>query len=152
MLHPDSWIVARLADRSGATVVRRAIRALQQRDNGETHAHWPHLRTLWDEICIQVQGEESDLWSAYLEEVDTYLLDEINWLPRIEKEAMWMQTSEGTDWEFDEDRQSNGPPVFDQDILSFVRPNLLGKAADWSNPAIRSQQDADGQRYLEEDR
>jgi hypothetical protein len=61
-----------------------------------------------------------------------------------------MQTSEGSDWEFDDGRQDNTPPVFAQDIVSYLRPSLLGKAGDWSNPAIRAQQDADGQRYLDD--
>jgi len=150
VIDPNRRIVVRLADRAGDTVIRRAIRGMQQRDIGDTQLHWPHLRTLWDEICIQVRGEESMFWDAYLEEVDTYLENEISRLPRLEQEALWLQTSAGTDWEFDDERKSADPPVFVPDIVDDLRSSLLGKADDWSNPAIRAQENADGQRYLEE--
>lgn len=110
----------------------------------------PHLRTAWDEICIQVQGEESVFWDAYIEQMDLFLHDEIIRLSRLEQEAIWMQTDQGRDWEFDDERADNEPPVDVNAIVDEIRPNLLARAADWSNSAIRAQQNADGKRYLEE--
>ncbi len=112
----------------------------------------PHLRTVWDEVCIQVQGEESVLWDAYVEQIELLLNHEITRLPTLEREALWLQTNAGRDWEFAEERTTNEPPVCFGDIVDDVLSQLLSQAADWSNPAIRAQQDADGQRFLEEGR
>ena len=152
MLSPDSRIVMLLADRATESVGRKVVRRLQQLPNETTVDILPHLRTVWDEVCVQVQGEESLYWDAYLEQIEIFVYHEVACLPRLEREAIWMQTDPGSDWEFDETRLDNEPPVLEADVVQHVLSHLLTIAANWTNAAIRAQQEADGQRYLDTDR
>src|SRR5688572_15705133 len=110
MLSPETWVVVRLADRAGATVCRRVIRQFQARDSDETRNYLAHVRTTWDAICIQVQGEESEYWNAYLDQIEIFLLHEVQRLPAIEREALWLQTDQGSTWASDEDLTSDDVP------------------------------------------
>jgi hypothetical protein len=150
MLSPDARIVMLLAERAEGKVCRRVIRQLQVLPSEMTRDTLPSLRTVWDEVCIQVQGEESAFWDAYVEQMELFLHHEIAKLPTLEREALWLQTDAGHDWEYDDERKGNEPPVYVGDIIDAILSQVLARAADWSNPAIRAQQDADGQRYLED--
>jgi hypothetical protein len=150
MLSPDARIVMLLAERAGGGVCRRVIRQLQALPSEMTHGVLPHLRTVWDEVCIQKQGAESVFWDAYVEQMELFVHHEIAKLPTLEREALWLQTDAGRDWEFDDERRSNEPPVYMGDIVLTVRAQLLSQAAGWSNPAIRAQQDADGRCWLDD--
>jgi hypothetical protein len=144
-------LVWRLAHRATEKIVLRIIRQLQ----AVATASWGlrHLRTAWDDICIQVRGEESVSWYAYLEEIDRRIEWEFNELPEIERTAIWLQTDEGARWSTDTDsgESDDKPPVFAADVLDHVRREVLSKAEDWTNSAIRAQKKADeeGQYSLE---
>lgn len=147
MLSPDSWIGYQLAERAGVGVCRRVIRQLQAIPK-VTSDILPHLQTTWDEICIQVQGEQSIMWDAYVDEMQLRLRRVIDRLPRLEREAMWMQTDAGRDWEYDEARSDNNPLACTDNIVDVLCADLLGFATDWNNAALRAQKAADeGTRY-----
>jgi len=62
------------ADEAIKVLAKRAIRSLQALR--ETHLQSgadSGLRDAWDEICVQVQDEESALWEAYLDTIRAFL-------------------------------------------------------------------------------
>jgi len=35
------------------------------------------LKNIWDEVCVQVQGEESAMWDTYSETIQSLILGEV---------------------------------------------------------------------------
>ena len=132
-------LIRAVAQAAAQRLCRRAISRLQKMrttlssdDSG--------LRTTWDEICAQVQGDQSLFWDAYEETIRGALAFDVAELPVHEQQALWLQTREGEDWDFkfeEDDREE--PPVFQDDIVEYVmRDHLLIEAERWSNARIRA--------------
>src|SRR5438045_701863 len=84
------------------------------------------LANVWDEICVQVQDEESALWEAYLETIGQIVARDIERLPPLETEALWLCTERGSDWLYLRD-EPEGPrddpepaPVDVQDVVELL--------------------------------
>lgn len=111
------------------------------------------LENVWEEICVQVQGEESIFWDAYTEVMNGAVLGAIQKLeiPARDLAAIWLQSDEGWDWHWDREweegqrkrseRASGASPipfVLDR-IADYVVDNYLKPAAeDFSNENIES--------------
>ncbi len=97
------------------------------------------LKTTWDEICVQMQTEESFSWDAYDETVRVIVGHHVAELPKHEQEAIWLQTDNGLAWDCDE---ADGPevyPVSDDDIVSYLAHEYVyAEAGRWSNTRIRA--------------
>ena len=97
------------------------------------------LDTTWDEICVQVQDEESVFWDVYDEIVRDMVRAHVAELPKFEREAIWLQTDAGIDWACDEPEDRNSYPVTDDDIVNYLVPKYVySQAADWSNARIEA--------------
>lgn len=126
-------------------ISRKVIRRLQRMtEDMQSGADTP-LKNIWDEICVQVQSQESVFWDAYLDLAQRIVWDEVSKLPPAVKQAIWLQTNEGADWEPDYDGGGEAPPVCDDDVLDYVLHDfVLTAAADWTNSRIT--------KYLEAER
>jgi hypothetical protein len=94
------------------------------------------IKNIWDEVCVQIQSELSVMWDAYLETINAIISQEVIKLDSAIKQAIWLQTDGGMDWEFDDER-SEEVPYIEDDITDYITHNyLLSKAADWSNSRI----------------
>jgi len=104
------------------------------------------LENPWEEICVQVQGEESFFWDAYLDTMRDFILGILIELPHRDQVALWLQTEEGWNWHWDiefEEEQSprnergkNKPtvPVDHENIVSYiVQEFMLPTAEDFTN-------------------
>ena len=100
------------------------------------------LKNVWDEICVQLQGEESYHWSAYVEVIESFLVPYISQLNSNERNAAWAATSEGWDWFYDQSDTEESPPVAEVDIVSHVSELVLGKGNNWNNIRIRKYLDS----------
>lgn len=140
-------IVRALARAAAQCLCRRAVTRLQKMRH-TLSGHGSELKTIWDEICAQVQGDESLFWDAYESAMNDALVWDVSQLPLHEKQALWLQTTEGEDWDCQNDeRKSDGLPVSDDDIVRhLVRDHLLAEAGRWSNPRIRAFLDRSGMR------
>lgn len=119
------------------------------------------LLNTWDEICAQVQGDQSVFWDAYEDTVDSVILNELQKLPDLELQALWLQTDVGLAWrdnargeidtvvdrpvdggapdcEEGRDNESAGTPTSLDDIIPHVSERVYSLAAEWSNRRIRS--------------
>ena len=132
-------IVRAIASEAAERLCRQAVAALQKMRHtmsGDDSG----LSTTWDEICVQVQDEQSMFWDAY----ESAIHDSLGWpvaqLATYERDALWLQTPEGFDWECRDDaRTSDEEPVNDHDIIChLVREHVLRRAGEWSNPRIRA--------------
>jgi hypothetical protein len=59
-------------------------------------------------------------------------------LPLFERDAVWLQTPEGSDWECeDEDERVANPVVLDDVVSYIIRDYVYAQADNWTNPRIR---------------
>ena len=132
-------------------MVKICVRELQKckRDSGcMTSGDDSGLENLWDEICVQVQGECSVFWNA-CEDYMTNLLSELllNRCSENERKMLWFQTEAFQRW-YDEvieeeERLSQRfsadgmPDAYSiQDITEWCLSSVLSAAADYTNARI----------------
>ncbi len=95
-------------------------------------------KNVWDEICVQVQFEQSFYWDAYEQTVWQLAAAFVEELPAHEREAIWLQTPEGDDWDCEDESEREPYPVNNDDIVKYLlHENLYYEAGKWSNDRIR---------------
>jgi hypothetical protein len=98
----------------------------------------PGLRNAWDELCVQVQFEESIYWDAYEQTITSLVAGEFDKLALFEREAVWLQSLEGENWSCKDETTREPSPVVDLEAIDYiVREFVYGEAGRWSNPQIR---------------
>lgn len=98
------------------------------------------LLDVWEEVCVQVQGEESMFWSAYVDTIDSILMGRIKMLDRDEQLALWVMTDSGWDYVYDHHADESGSeadiPLDLTEIVDMIRDEIMIKAADYESPTI----------------
>ena len=134
----ESAIVRAVAQEAAQRITRKVIADLQDMQDlmsGEDSG----LENTWDEICVQVQYQESHSWNAYDQTVKALVAAHLADLPKHEREALWLQTDEGSDWEDEQPEGRANYPVYDGDIVKYLTHEYVYKeAGNWSNPRIRA--------------
>ncbi len=90
----------RVAERA-RTKLRKITDTLSGDDSG--------LKNVWEEICVQVQGEESCYWQTYQEVMYDIVRAELESVSKLEKVALWLQTVDGSGWlcDIEEEEQND---------------------------------------------
>ena len=142
----ESAIVRAVAQDAARRITLRVIRTLRQmRDtlSGDDSG----LQTTWDEICAQLQYEESLHWDVYHETVCGIVRAHIGDLPKHERQAIWLQTDNGINWEIEKPEKREPNPVCDDDIINWLTHEYVyAEAANWSNARIRAYVDRSNMR------
>ena len=134
----ESAIVGVLARISAERITRKVIAGLQ-RINETMSGGESELKTIWDEICVQVQYGESFFWEAYEKTVKALVAAYVVDLPRHEKEAIWFQTDAGCAWSCRIGDDPDPYPVSDADIVGYlIHDYVYSEAGRWSNARIRA--------------
>ena len=134
----ETAIIRALADYVAERIARKTIAALQKRTETAS-GYGSGLKTVWDEICAQVQYEESILWDAYDQTVRSFLASYVEELPGHERDALWLQTNEGDDWDCKDPDAREEAPVLNDDIVGYLAHDYVYAAAGrWSNARIRA--------------
>jgi hypothetical protein len=134
----ETTIVQELAESVCKRLSRRAIRALQGLTDCRLSGDYSCLANIWDEICVQIQHEESFAWDAYEQTVQAIVAGDVEKLTLFERDAVWLQTPEGGDWDCEAEDQRESDPVYLDDIVSYVILDYVYAAAgNWKNPRIR---------------
>lgn len=97
------------------------------------------LESVWEEICVQVQVEESVYWDAYRQTVESFLELHINGLEHEERLALWSVTDSGWSWIYDHHEDEDGhlsAPMDESEIVQDLRDKLLTKAEYFTNPNV----------------
>lgn len=140
----ENYIVEELAWQIEKVVITHTKRSLRQlKGDSMLSGDDSLLRNVWDEICVQQQGEESFYWSAYQETIDQILLDKVSQLDRASLLALWAQTDDGVDWLDVHHADDNGLEKVTVDIdtvVTYLSEHLLQEATDENNERV--------QRYL----
>jgi hypothetical protein len=134
----ESTIVREVGEVACARIARKTIAALKRMQNtlsGDDSA----MKTTWDEICVQVQDEHSLYWDAYDKTVRSLVGDYSSDLVPYEREAIWLQTRSGIDWDLDDLESREDSPVFDDEIVDYITTEHVYAEADrYSNSRIRA--------------
>jgi hypothetical protein len=129
-------ICSDLAQAAVRRLVNSSKRCLQAMDSGLSGDD-SGLNNAWDEICVQVQGQQSYFWDTYLRTISDFIAGSVEDLKRYELEAIWLQTPEGEEWELEEVDQRDSNPAYAGDVVNYVCNQVLGEAANYENRAIR---------------
>jgi len=140
MLDYRDSIIAGIAKIECLRISKKIIRALQRLSDGMQSGDDTPLKNIWDEICVQVQYEESVMWDAYLSTVSQIILPEVEKLDEHTKQAIWLQTNEGMEWEdevADDEEGRKIAPLSEDDIVKHILYSyILSTAGDWNNKRI----------------
>ena len=136
-LSKDSVITA-VAEHATKRIVRKVVLALQKLgENSLLSGDDSGLTNVWDEICVQVQYEQSFYWSVY----DQVVRGEVEYFAKqllpYEREAIWLETEAGWDWLFDDEDDRDAYPVCDDDIVGELVKHVYGEASNYTNRRIR---------------
>ncbi len=120
---------AQAAERFTRNVIR-ALEGMTDTLSGDDSG----LESIWDEICVQIQHEESPFWYAYDEIVRGLIGRFVAELSDIEREGIWLQTEASC-----EETDAREPKPLNRDeIIDYLVRDLYSKAADSSNDRIDS--------------
>jgi hypothetical protein len=134
----EAAIVRALALEAAQRIARRVISELEGMKD-KLSGDDTELKTIWDEICVQVQDQKSIFWEVYGEIVRGMVRGHVAELAKYEREAIWLQTDAGLDWVCEEPKDREAHPVFDDDIVNYlVHDYVFSQAADWSNAPIEA--------------
>ena len=121
------------------TIAGRVIDKLQM-NTKDMQSAGGTLASLWDELCVQVQGAPFFFWESYLAEARELIRDEVVKLQENEKNGLWFVLREWLD--------AHGGAVAAPDeavaVDYILDQYLLAEAATWRNPQIEAFFDSAG--------
>lgn len=137
----EKAIVQALSEQVCQQLTRKAIMLLQKINmkdallSGEESG----LHNTWDEICVQFQDEFSFYWDVYELTIREVIESEVEELKAFEREAIWLQTQQGDDWDSEDETDRKPYPVYNEDIIEYLLRTYIYKEADsWTNKHIRA--------------
>jgi hypothetical protein len=134
-----SNIVAQISARICRHLTRLAIADLQRMTDSLLSGEDSGLENTWDEICVQIQSEQSVFWQTYDDIVRSLVADLVQKLLPFEREAIWLQTDQGVSWDCDEPGDRPVDPVSNDDIAEYVLTEFVYSAAsNWTNVRIQA--------------
>jgi hypothetical protein len=96
------------------------------------------LVNVWEEVCVQVQLQESVFWDAYDRTAFDIVYGEVKSLPQTVLRTLWLETTAGESWLCDQGDQVGSVPYCVEDVVEHVLGILYSMAGDWSNRRIRA--------------
>jgi len=116
----DSTITRELGEHVCERVTKDVVKALQEMDTALLSGDDSGLTSTWDELCVQLQYEQSCSWDVYEESVREWVAGLVQDLPSFEQDAAWMVTTEGQDWECEDEDDRDCYPVCMDDIVEHI--------------------------------
>ncbi len=153
----EQHIVAAWAKQLSDKLLKESISALEQMDSSEMlSGDDSGLKNVWEEICVQVQDEQSFFWDTYVETMKSLLSGYVELLDQDARLALWSVTDEGWAYIYVHHAEDGGVedvPVVEDEIVAKLKDELLSAAASFSNQRITKflQRHEDGYDELEED-
>ena len=129
-------IITSIAEHECKRIARRVLRDLQGMTQGMQSGNDSGLANLWNEVCVQVQGQESGMWDYYVEMMREMIEKQVQMLSVELRKAIWLQTDNGFHWDFDEDEPAEIEYSEDDIVDHILREFVLKLAADWKNRRI----------------
>jgi len=139
-------IISACAKKACEKVSRKVIRELREMTEGLQLGDDSSLKTIWDEVCVQVQDQYSGCWNSYLDTIEGIIRRELERLDGETLCCIWLQTDQGSDWETDieckiDDGEIKGYETEAEYNMDDITQYILGAfvlsaADDYSNKRI----------------
>lgn len=163
MSNIQDTLIRKYADLAAAIVARKTVLAFQQIKttlSGDDSC----LTNAWDDVCIQVQGEDSVFEDIYDETLRNCARIEVQKLKCHDLQSLWLQTEAGMDWHCcienptEDDRFANSnldPQVIPYDVDHIVglilEEYVYPRAGVYTNKRIRAFLDENERNLYEMD-
>ena len=134
----ESAIVSALAEAVSKRICMKTVRVFEELTDTQSGDD-SGLVNIWEEICVQVQHEQSVMWDVYDDMVRDTVGHFASKVAAYEKQALWLLTPDGEDWRntAPEDRDPH-PSVDESDIAEHLVGLVYREAADWTNARIEA--------------
>ena len=137
-------IISSLADKECKWICQKVICYFQKVTEGMQSGDDSPLENLWDEVCVQVQFDQSIFWGFYLEYLQAIISQEVKKLDAPTAQAIWLQTYEGDKFQICRDEDDDPSEALkclwsDDDITDYILNNyVLSQAAITANETVIS--------------
>src|SRR5438067_2395984 len=128
-------VISAVADLAARRIVGQTV-AWLKKIKAELSGDDTPLKSAWDEICVQVQSEESFFRDAYVETARTDLAARMGALKEYQRLALWLRTDEGFEWLLDQGNRADeeAPPIDNAEIARYLWENyVLPRAEEYTN-------------------
>lgn len=96
------------------------------------------LENVWEEICVQLQNEESIYWDTYVITIKSMIDGIVDGLRDHEIATLWLLTDDADEWLSKEPEDRGSIPAFQSDIVEHLFDDYVCQAAEnYSNSRIR---------------
>lgn len=152
----EQHLAAAWASQLSETLIKDAIQSLEEMDSQEMLSGESGLKNVWEEVCVQVQDEQSFFWETYVETMEGLLAGFVELLDANARLALWTLTESGRDY-IDEHQADDGAaldiPVDAVEIVAMLMDGLLSAAANHESRSISRflQRHEDGFDELDDD-
>ena len=134
----ESTVVSQLAAQVAKRLTRKVITQLQRLKDVQSGDD-SKLQNVWDEICVQMQTEQSLSWDAYDDTARSLVAACLKTLPTHEQQALWLQTEEGSNWSLEDEEEREQFPVCDENTVEYLlNDHIYPAAGRWSNARIQA--------------
>ena len=135
-------IVTAIADRAARHIARVVIAKLQRSQRDSDFAP-SDLKSEWDEICVQIRHDRWPDWKMQDFGIRVIVRGYVAALRSHEREAIWLRTDGGREWDLDDPEDCDRNPINDDQIVDYITDHYVYEMARWwSNPRIRAVVDA----------
>lgn len=143
-------IMSSLADGQCKWICQKTISFLQKMTDGMQSGDDSPLENLWEEVCVQVQYQESMLWDFYTDYMQSIISSQLKKLNAITCYAIWLQTDAGEEFLFDyEEHEESGDPIDALEYLYDEHDVLNHILNDYVLPEADNARNARIEKYLE---
>jgi len=119
-------------------LTNKVIRFLQK-DTTNLSSDDSGLKNIWDQVCVQKQGEESYCWEVYEDHITMITTSFVDSLNQNDLYLLNRETNEFLDWSFENPENDESPPINTYEITQFlIDDHIFPAAMEWSNARIRS--------------
>lgn len=122
-------IVQELGEKVCMRIAQEVIAGLDDMSDALFSGDDSGLETIWEEICVQQQVEESTYWSTYDQMVRDFADGVVASLEPFELDAAWLITDEGCDWSCEDEDDRESYPVRNRGIVNYVIENVVYEEA-----------------------
>ncbi len=152
----EQHLAATWASQLSETLIKDAIQSLEEMDSQEMLSGDSGLKNVWEEVCVQVQDEQSFFWETYVETMEGLLAGFVELLDASAQLALWTLTESGRDYIDDhqaDDEAALDIPVDAVEIVAMLMDSLLSAAANHESASISRflQRHEDGFDELDDD-
>lgn len=135
----EQFVVAHFAEQLANQTVERVIQTLHNTKDGMTSGDESGLQSFWEEICVQVQAEESAYFESQMSLIEYGIKTQLKRLHRTELMALWLETIEGAMW-LDENLQAHDAndilPICLDDIVLGILDAVLNRATNFESDNV----------------